>query len=323
MRTGDGTMQFHDARTARPGRHAATTLLALVALVALLAPGSVHAQELEPRAYSPAPVGTNFLLASWSYQSGEILFDPSLPFSDVEARINGVVGGYGRSFSLAGRSATVALAVPYAWGPIDGNVAEQYTKIWRSGLGDPRLRFTVNLLGGPALSPREFAARKPATTLGASLVVVIPTGQYSNEKLINIGSNRWAFKPEVGLYHPIGRWSLEGAAAVWFFADNTEAYPGQVERSQDPLASFQAHVGYTVRPGLWVAADATYYTGGRTYTDGVPGNTRQSNSRAGVTASVPVARGHSIKASVSTGVSARVGSRFDSFGLAYQFLWFD
>ena len=316
-------MRFHDSRAERPRQDSAVALLVLVVLVALLAPGSARAQELEPRAYSPAPVGTNFLIASWSYQSGEILFDPSLPFSDVEARINGVVGGYGRSFSLAGRSATAAIAVPYAWGPIDGNVAEQYTKIWRSGLGDPRLRFTVNLLGGPALSPREFAARKPVTTLGASLVVVVPTGQYSNEKLINIGSNRWAFKPEVGLYHPVGRWSLEAAAAVWLFADNTEAYPGQVERSQDPLASFQGHVGYTVRPGLWVAADATYYTGGRTYADGVPGNTRQSNSRAGVTASVPVARGHSIKASVSTGVSARVGSRFDSYGLAYQFLWFD
>ena len=294
-----------------------------VALIALLAPASSLAQELEPRAYSPAPVGANFLLATYSYQSGEILFDPSLPFSDVEARINGVVSGYGRSFSLAGRSATAAVVVPYAWGPIDGNVAEEYRKIWRSGLGDARLRLVVNLIGGPALSRSEFRARKPETTLGASLVVVVPTGQYSNEKLINIGSNRWAFKPEVGLSHPIGRWTLEAAAGVWLFADNNAAYPGEVERSQDPLASFQGHVGYTVRPGLWVAADATYYTGGETHADGGPGTARQANSRAGVTASVPVAKGHTVKVSVSTGVSARVGTRFDSYGIAYQFLWFD
>jgi hypothetical protein len=294
-----------------------------VALLTLLAPASALAQELEPRAYSPSPVGANFLLATYSYQSGEILFDPSLPFSDVEAKINGVVSGYGRSFSLAGRSATAAVAVPYAWGPIDGNVGEEYRKIRRSGLGDTRLRLAVNLIGGPAMSPREFAVRKPTTTLGATLVVVVPTGQYSNEKLINIGSNRWAFKPEVGLYHPIGRWSLEAAAGVWLYANNSAAYPGQVERSQDPLASFQGHVGYTVRPGLWVAADAAYYTGGETHADGGPGTARQANSRAGVTASVPVARGHTIKATVSTGVSARVGTRFDSYGIAYQFLWFD
>ena len=316
-------MQVHDSGAVRPRRNAAATLVAVLGLVALLSPASALAQELEPRAYSPSPVGTNFLLAAWSYQSGEILFDPALPFSDVEARINGVVGGYGRCFSFAGRTATAALAVPYAWGPIDGNVAEEYRKIWRSGLGDARLRFVVNLIGGPALSRSEFRASKPKTTLGASLVVVVPTGQYSNEKLINIGSNRWAFKPEVGLSHPIGRWTLEAAAGVWLFADNTAAYPGEVQRSQDPLASFQAHVGYTVRPGLWVAADATFYTGGRTYADGVAGDTRQENSRAGLTASVPFAKTHSIKATVSTGVSARVGSRFDSYGLAYQYVWFD
>lgn len=310
-------MGNRDSRTPRLVFGAALTLLAL------FAPVAARAQEMEPRAYSPSPVGTNFLLATYSYQTGEILFDPSLPFSDVEARINGVVGGYGRSFSLGGRHATAAIAVPYAWGPIDGNVAEQYTKIHRSGLGDTRLRLTVNLLGGPALSLREFATRKPTTTLGATLVVVAPTGQYSNEKLINIGSNRWAFKPEVGLSHPIGRWTLEAAAGVWLFAHNTEAYPGSVERSQDPLASFQAHVGYTVRPGLWIAADATYYTGGRTYTNGVPGDTRQANSRTGLTASVPLARKHSVKVSVSTGVSSRVGSNFDSYGLAYQYVWFD
>ena len=292
-------------------------------LVSLSSPVSVSAQELEPRAYSPAPIGANFVLAAYAYQTGEILFDPSLPFSDVEARINGVVGGYGRSFSLAGRTASAAIAVPYAWGPIDGNVAEEYRKIRRSGLGDARLRLAANLIGGPALTFAEFRTRKPATTLGASLVVVAPTGQYSNEKLINIGSNRWAFKPEVGLSHPAGRWTLEVAAGVWLFANNEEAYPGTVERSQDPLASFQAHVGYTVRPGLWIAADATWYSGGRTYADGVPGDTRQSNSRAGLTASVPFARSHSVKVSVSTGVSARVGTRFDSYGIAYQYLWFD
>ena len=313
-------MGNRDSRTAGIAACAAS---ALVALAALFSPAAALAQELEPRAYSPSPVGANFLLAAWSYQTGEILFDPSLPFSDVEARINGAVGGYGRSFSLAGRTATAAIAVPYAWGPIDGNVAEQYTKIWRSGLGDPRLRFVVNLIGGPALSLGEFRTHRPETTLGASLVVVVPTGQYSNEKLINIGSNRWAFKPEVGLSHPMGKWTLEAAAGVWLFTDNTAAYPGAVERSQDPLASFQGHVGYTVRPGLWIAADATYYTGGRTYADGVPGNTRQANSRAGLTASVPFARTHSVKVSVSTGVSARVGTRFDSYGIAYQYLWFD
>jgi hypothetical protein len=289
---------------------------------ALLAGFAARAQDLEPRAYSPAPVGANFLIASYSYQSGEVLFDPSLPITDVHAFINGLVGGYGHTFPLFGRFASVAVVVPYIWASVNGNVAEQYTEITRSGLGDPRVRFVVNLLGGPALTPREFRAHKPEPTLGFSLIASVPTGQYSPEKLINLGTNRWAFKPEFGLSYPVGRWTLEAAAGVWLFTDNTHAFPGTVVRSQDPLYSFQAHVGYTVRPGLWVAGDWTYYAGGKTYADGVPGDNRQANTRIGITGSVPLGRGHSIKVSAATGVSSRIGSRFDTYGIAYQYLWF-
>jgi hypothetical protein len=294
---------------------------ALFASAFLLAPRLAPAQDLEPRAYSPAPVGANFFLASYSYQSGEVLFDPALPFTDVNAYINGVVGGYGHTFALFGRFASAAVVVPYIFGSVNGNVGEQYTKITRSGLGDPRVRFVVNLLGGPAKSAREFFASRPEPTLGFSLIVVVPTGQYSNEKLINLGTNRWAFKPEFGLSYPAGRWTLEAAAAVWLFTDNEHAYPGEVVRAQDPLYAFQAHVGYTVKPGLWIAGDWTYYAGGKTYSDGVPSDNRQANTRAGVTASVPLGKGHSVKFSAATGVSSRVGSRFDTIGIAYQYLW--
>jgi hypothetical protein len=293
----------------------------LLALGLLLAAASARAQDLEPRAYAPSPKDANFVIVNYSYQSGEVLFDPSLPFSDVRAFINGVAGGYGHTFSLFGRISSVAAVVPYVWASVDGNVGDTYGAITRSGLGDPRLRFVVNLIGGPALSMKEFMARKPEPTLGFSFVAVVPTGQYSSEKLINIGTNRWAFRPEFGLSFPLGRWTVEGAAGVWLFLDNNHTYPGENVRSQDPLYSFQAHVGYTVKPGLWIAADATYYAGGKTYTNDVPGDTRQANSRAGLTASVPVARGHSVKLSAARGVDSRIGSRFNSYGLAYQYLW--
>ena len=170
---------------------------------------------------------------------------------------------------------------------------------------------------------KEFRAAKPETTLGFSLVVSAPTGQYSPEKLINIGNNRWAFKPEFGLSYPTGPWTLEASAGVWLFTDNTQTYPGTNVRSQDPLYTIQAHGGYTFRPQLWLALDATFYAGGQTATNGVPGDTRQSNSRVGATFSLPAARGHTIKFLAATGVSARVGSRFNTYGIAYQFLWLD
>lgn len=282
-----------------------------------------QAQDLEPRAYAPSPIGANFLNLNYSYSSGEVLFDPAVPITDVHAYINGVTTAYGHTFPLFGRFASAAIAVPYAFGSLNGNVGEDHQRITRSGLGDMRLRFVVNLVGGPALTMKEFRARKPETTLGFSLVVSAPTGQYSPEKLINIGTNRWALRPEFGLSYPTGPWTLEASAGVWLFTDNTHTYPGENVRSQAPLFTFQAHGGYTFRPGLWVALDTTFYGGGRTSTNGVPGDTRQSNSRVGVTFSLPLSRFHSIKFLAATGVSARVGSRFDSYAIAYQFLWLD
>ena len=94
-------------------------------------------------------------------------------------------------------------------------------------------------------------------------------------------------------------------------------------RSQDPLWTVQGHVGYTFKHQLWVSIDATFYAGGETYSDGVGGDTRQENSRLGATLSLPLKRGHTIKLLVAKGVTARVGSSFETYSIAYQFLWFD
>lgn len=291
------------------------------ALWLVLAAAPADAQELEPRAYSPNPVGANFIVQSYVYQSGDVMFDPSLPFSDVEARISAAVAGYGCTFDLFGRTASFLVMMPYVWGDVEGNVGEEYRAITRSGLGDLRTKFTVNVFGGPALKPREFAARTPGTMLGVSALLSVPAGQYDPAKLINIGTNRWAFKPELGLTHPIGNWTLEAFTGVWFFGDNDNFYGGKL-RSQDPLLTFQAHVGYNFRPRLWLAGDFTYYSGGVVYSDEIPTDTRQSNSRAGLTVSLPFHKRHSIKVSVARGVTARVGSDFTTIGVAYQYFWF-
>lgn len=280
------------------------------------------AQELEPRAYSASPVGANFLVLAYSKSDGGVLFDPSLPATDVTAKIESGALGYVRTFGLAGHAANAGIVLPYLDGDFSGNVGEQRQYVGRSGFGDVRLRMAVSLLGGPALSPREFAQRTPTTTLGASLSIVAPTGEYDSSKLINIGGNRWAFKPEVGVSHPIGNWFVEGSAGVWLFADNDE-FNGTSRRQQDPLATFQLHAGYTFRPGLWLAGNATYYSGGRTTVDGVAKEDLQENSRYGVTLSVPINRQWSTKLAYANGFSTRIGGDFRTLSFAVQYLWFD
>jgi hypothetical protein len=163
----------------------------------------------------------------------------------------------------------------------------------------------------------EFMRRKPSTTVGTSFVVSVPTGQYFDDKLVNIGTNRWAFKPEIGVSHPAGPWTLELYAGGWFFTDNT-SYQVTKTREQKPMLSLQSHVGYTIQPRVWIAADVTYYVGGRVVVDGVPAADRQDNVRVGLTASVPVRRSNALKIAWSKGAITRIGGNFDTWAIAWQ-----
>ena len=295
-----------------------------MAFAAFLLAGSGFAigQQLEPRAYSPAPVGANFIVASYTYQTGDVVFDPSLPFTDVSANINGGALAYVRTFDLFGRSASTGVVLPYAWGHVQGKVFEEARRVYRSGLADTPMRLSVNLLGGPAVTPAEFATRKPETVLGFTAVVVAPTGQYNGSKLINIGANRWAFKTELGASHPVGNWFFDVYGGVWFFTTNHDFFGGQT-KTQKPIGALQTHVSYNVMPRLWVAADFTYYWGGRSTINGVLNSDLLKNSRVGLTASIPFTRRSSLKFAWSRGATTSIGADFSTYSVGYQFLWFD
>lgn len=250
------------------------------------------------------------------------MFDATLPITDVSASLNAGAAGFVRTLGLFGRSANAGVVVPYVWGSVEGNVLEQRRRVTRSGFADLQLRFGVNLIGAPAVTPREFAAKPPGTTLGLSLYVSAPSGEYDSTKLINIGSHRWAFKPELGLSHPAGRWVFELYGGAWFFTENTNFFGGGT-RSQEPIGTFQAHVSYTIRPRMWVAVDGTYYTGGRTTVNGRLNSDLQSNSRVGLTAAVPIGPRSSIKLAWSHGARTSIGADFTTWAATYQLLWFD
>lgn len=162
----------------------------------------------------------------------------------------------------------------------------------------------MNLKGSPALSPREFAAYKPRTGVGASLTVIAPTGQYDPRRLVTLGSNRWAFKPELGVSKPKGRWTLEMAGGLWLFTANNNFFGGS-RREQKPLVSLQGSLVYTLRPRMWASVNATYFTGGQTIVNGVVNADRQKNSRIGATFSFPLHQRQSIKVAWGKGLTTR------------------
>ena len=299
-----------------------TPALIIAAVGLLLGAGGARAQDMEPRAFSASPIGTNFLIANYSRITGAVSVDTSLPISGVKGTINAGLFAYDRTFDLFGQTASATILLPYVKADISGNVGTQSKEVTRSGLGDLKLRFTENLIGNPAQTPEEFAQREPTTTLGVSLVIAMPSGDYNGANLVNIGSNRWAFKPEVGVAQPLGDFFTDAAAGVWLFGDNPDFFRGHV-RSEDPLWVFQTHVGYYFLPGLWLAADFTYYTGGETSINGVTKDDTQAVSRYGLTLSVPLGEGFSAKVAWSNWLTAHNGGHFDTFGVTLQYRWFD
>ena len=283
--------------------------------------GAARCQELEPRSYSASPIDSNFAVGALSNSTGTVPVDPTLPLSDVRPSINSATLSLTHTFRLGNRTANWAIALPYLGGRISATAAGQSQTLSRAGFADVRARFGMNLLGS-ALTPAEFARRKPSTTLGLSVTVIMPTGTYDRKEFINVGSNRWTLKPEIGVEQPMGKWFADLSAGVWIFGDNTDYFGGQVLR-QAPLDIFQFHTGYTFRQNQWVAVDANYYSGGATETSNGASLNALANSRYGLTFSQPLGSGLSTKVSWSRWLSGRFGQRFSTIGVALQYLWYN
>jgi hypothetical protein len=292
----------------------------VVAVLALAASSIAQGQTMEPQSYTNAPIGLNFLIAGYTYQTGSVLVDPSLPVQNVKATVDSEFLGYSHIIDCWGQSGSLALVAPYARVSASGDVLEQQRTVERTGVGDLTLRLSVNLYGAPALSVREFASYHQDLIIGVSLRVTAPAGQYYSSKFVNIGTNRWSFAPELGFSKRLGPWNLEGAPSVTFFTDNDE-WLGTKSRHQDPLFSMQGHLIYNFNRKLWASLDGTYYTGGRTSVDGTLDNDLQRNSRWGGTMAATVTRHNSIKLYFSSGITDRTGANFRIYGIAWQYRW--
>lgn len=312
-------------RQTSSARRVSTILASSLALVFLSTSGTapdVYAQSMEPRAYTNAPVGMNFLILGYNHMQGDVLLDPSVPVTNADAQIHSLILAYSRTLDLWGRSGSISVVLPYAWLSASGTLETtgESRKRTVSGPADPGLRFSVNLYGGPALSFEEFKNYRPDTIVGLSFLVLAPLGDYDHNRLANIGTNRWSFKPEIGISHALGKWTIETVAGATLYTDNNDFYGGQ-KREQDLLYSLQGHVIYNFESGVWVALNGTYYTGGHTTLNGVAHDDSLSSLRWGFTVAVPVNPYNSIKLFGSKGAYTRTGEDFEMIGVAWQLRW--
>jgi hypothetical protein len=299
-------------------RSSLCVVLGVIAFASCVA--NAKAQEAEPRSYSNTPIGLNFLIGGYAYSQGKIAFDPDLSIANAQFNSSTGALAYVRSFDVGGQSAKFDVIVPEssfsAQAIVNGLPAERQM----AGLGDPRFRLSVNLFGAPALSAKEFASYHQDLIVGVSMQVSAPLGQYDDTKLLNLGYNRWSFKPELGMSKAWGQWTFELAPSVTIFSDNRDFFGGNTF-SQAPIYALQGHILYNFPSGIWMALDGIYFAGGHTALNGVRSDNEQVNTRAGFTLALPVDRNNSLKLSASTGITTRTGSEFSAVGIAWQYRW--
>jgi Putative MetA-pathway of phenol degradation len=286
------------------------------------------AQGLSPRAYVITPVRSNAVTLTYQLQAGDVVFS-SIPVQNSHGRIGTEICTYFHTMNLFGRSANLNVSLPYGVGHFNGEVVGVEQKLYRSGLAPLTGRLSVNLIGAPAMVPSEFVKWSQKTLLGASLTVVTPTGQYDPARLINVGDNRWEFKPEVGFSRLFKKkWIFDAYGAVWFFTANDNFFrnaPGTNppnKQTQEPMGAVEMHLSYDVKPRCWVSVDGNYWYGGATSLNGkqTP-TTLQANSRIGATAAIPINKHQAVKFSYSAGTYVTFGGNFQNVSVAWQYSW--
>lgn len=239
-----------------------------------------------------------------------------------------MIPSFYHALNFLGRSSNVAIVLPYSIASFSALVVNQKTNVYRSGMGDGAVRFSVNLAGGPAMNVPQFMDWKQKKLLGASIAVQFPSGQYDPTRLINIGDNRWGFKPELGYSQRWSKWILDAYAGGWFFTKNAEFFsqnnffPGIRQQTQEPIGVVETHLSRDFKPGVWVSLDGNFWYGGRTTLGGVQNlNSLQKNSRVGATAAFRVSKHQSLKLSYARGAYIRVGGNYQAVTVGWQYSW--
>jgi hypothetical protein len=297
-------------------------LFIVTAILVLCRVNTAVAQDAEPRRWSQLPTGMNFAGVGYSYTQGDIFFDPLLRIEDATFEMQTAGLSYIRTFAVMDKSARVDVSLPYASGRWEGLVDGEFAQVRRRGPGDARARFSMLLYGGPAETPQEFAkSRKSNTVVGAALAVTIPTGDYNSERLINLGSNQWVIRPQMGVTHSRGKWTGELTGSVFIYADNNHFWKNS-KLETDPLFATQAHLIYTFRPGLWTSISTAYGWGGEATVNGDAKKNPAGNWLTALSLGFPINRTQGIKIVWLRGRTQKpTGADIDSLILGYSVMF--
>jgi len=290
-------------------------------LAVLHIPEPLYAQFTDARAYDNAPVGINQFELDYGYARTNTSIDTSLIVAGAELTLNQGTIDYTRYFSAFHRMAWFKASVPLAG--LDGSVNGAKIEASRTGAGDSSYEVAMLLKGGPALSVQQFADYKQVTTIAVSLTVTAPTGEYNGKRLLNLGADRWFFKPELAVSYPFGpdrKWEVDAYVNGSFFTNDASFHGGEVLRQQ-ALPGVEGHLSYSFTKNLWVSVDTRYSFRGDTFVDGVDQHNAQQNFILGSEANLSLNPRNSLVFEFAKALVHKNGPDQKGFVVKYIYSW--
>jgi hypothetical protein len=239
-----------------------------------------------------------------------------------------VMAGYVHTFSLADRSALIAVIVPM--GRIAGDVSEEGEMVTKQtgGYGDPMIEFVVNIIGPRAQKNIPDALRyEPGFSVDLLADLAVPIGEYDSSQPLNIGQNRWYGRLGVPIVWQLGAWvpgrrtTLELLPAVWLLGKNND-YVGQTLET-DPIFGLDAHLTRDLTEHLWAGLDGVWYVGGKSSVNGLPAGEKLNNAGVGVTLGYTLTNNLGLTFTYKSTVNDRAPEklRMDVFMVSLVFGW--
>jgi hypothetical protein len=295
--------------------------LLFASLAVVVFPHRGWAQFTDAHSYDNTPVGTNQVELAYSYVHANASIDTALIISGAKLDLNQGMTSYARYFGLFHRLMWVEAGVPVAG--LNGSISGTGIQGSTNGAGDSSYQAAMLVKGGPALTVEQFENYKPTTTLGVSFTITAPTGLYRANKILNLGADRWAFKPEFALSHPFGpkqKWQFDAYANVYFYTDNTSYHEREILR-QEPLPGFEGHVSYSFNDRLWASLDSRYSFRGNTFVNGMDQNNVQQNFALGSEMNVSINSRNSLLFEFAKALVHQNGPALVGFSVKYDYTW--
>jgi hypothetical protein len=298
-----------------------TLLFACFAIAVTMVPSKAFPQFNDARAYENTPVGTNQLELNYAYVRANASIDTSLVIPGAKFNLNQGIIDYTRYFGLLHRLMWVEAGIPIAG--LSGSITGTNIQGSVTGAGDSTYSVAMLLKGGPALSVAQFENYRPTTSLGVSFTMTAPTGLYRPNEILNLGSDRWSFRPEIALSHPFGpeqKWQFDAYGNVYFYSDNT-SYHGREILRQQPLPGVEGHLSYAFSDSLWASLDTRYSFRGVTFVNGVDQNNGQQNFTLGSEINVSINSRNSLLFEFAKALVHQNGPALTGFSVRYDYIW--